>query len=329
MPPARPPAGAVATGSQSQWPLEAPCPANLALDGSSLGGGGSRSLSTDQRGVLPCCSLLAWAVPPGGLSLGPAPRLGPALGHAFWAAGIPAVCHGCLADSCLLTCLPPRALSAVVSLSQSLCPTRRSSLSPATGRLDQQQPGGSGVVPTGPMDGQRGSGGGGHCILGPDMLLCVRETASLPRLTPAGHLGPLPGRGLRTSAAQGLRKAERPSVSQLMCLTSRFLDAGKAAGSALCTRRPTWQAVVPAPLQVDGCQVQGPCVRQHEEPLRQLLVQQLVLHLQLGRSRQQTPHDGVHPAWRRQRRKVRPQLSPGNRTRPRWRTRLLLNKHLS
>ena len=127
----------------------------------SLGGGGSRSLTTDQRGVLPCCSLLAWAVPPGGLSLGPAPRLGSALGHAFWAAGIPAVCHRCLADSCL-------------------CPTRRSSLSPATGRLDQRQPGGSGVVPTGPMDGQRGSGGGGHCILGPDMLLCVRETASLP-----------------------------------------------------------------------------------------------------------------------------------------------------
>ena len=152
-PPAHPPAGAVATGSRSQRPLEAPCPANLALDGSSLGGGGSHSLSTDQRGVLPCCSLLAWAVPPGGLSLGPALRLGPALGHAFWASGIPAVCHRCLADSCLPTCLPSWALSAVVSLSQSLGPTRRSSVSPATGRLDQRQPGGSGVVPTGPMDG--------------------------------------------------------------------------------------------------------------------------------------------------------------------------------
>lgn len=60
----------------------------------------------------------------------------------------------------------------------------------------------------------------------------------------------------------------------------------------------TWQAMVPAPLQVERCQVQGLLAGQHEQTLRQLLAHQLVLHLQLGRSRQKAPYEGVHTPWK-------------------------------
>lgn len=75
--------------------------------------------------------------------------------------------------------------------------------------------------------------------------------------------------------------------------TGPTADAGGDHWKGALARQQTWQAMVPAPLQVEGRQIQGARVRQHEEPLGQLLVHQLVLHLQLGWSREKAPHDGV------------------------------------
>lgn len=58
----------------------------------------------------------------------------------------------------------------------------------------------------------------------------------------------------------------------------------------------TWQAVVPAPLQVYGRQVQAARAAQHEQPLGQLLVHQLPLHRQLGGAREKAPQHGVQAA---------------------------------
>lgn len=96
----------------------------------------------------------------------------------------------------------------------------------------------------------------------------------------------------REEQTGGLRPPVRSALDAAPPHPHGSCDSGEAAA------RLTWQPVVPASLQVQRRQVEGPGARRHEEPLGQRPVHQLPPHLQLGRPRQKAPHHRVQAAWK-------------------------------